>query len=157
METQELESLFKVTEVELIYRNGCLKKDRPKVHSSRDSYKILRSSWDENKIELVEQFKILLLDRANACLGVSDVSTGGMTGCVVDPRIIFATALKSRSAGVIMAHNHPSGNLTPSHADRMVTQRMVEAGRILDIPVLDHLIVSSEGYYSFSDEGLIFS
>ena len=157
MEKQELESLFQVTEVELIYRNERLKEDRPKISGSWDSWKILRSAWDENKIELLEQFKILLLDRANTCLGISEIATGGITGCVVDPRIIFATALKSRAAGIIMAHNHPSGNLKPSHADLQVTKKMTEAGRILDIPILDHLIVTREGYYSFSDDGLIFS
>ncbi len=155
MEQHETESLFKIAEIEIVYRNKVGVKDRPKVTSSREANAILRSRWDLNRIELLEQFKIMLMDRRNACIGISDIATGGVAGCVVDPKIIFVTALKARASGIIMAHNHPSGNLTPSQADIDLTRKLKEAGKFLEIGVMDHLIMTNESYYSFADEGLI--
>lgn len=156
MEIANGESLYKLAEVELIYRNKTKVSDRPKVQTSREVFRLLKNSWDDNKIELLEQFKIVLTDRRNACIGIADISTGGVTGCVADPKIMFAIALKARATGMIMAHNHPSGALRPSQADIDLTQRMVRGGKYLDIAVLDHLIVTSEDkYYSFSDEGMM--
>jgi DNA repair protein RadC len=156
MEIANAESLYKLAEVELIYRNKTKVSDRPKVQTSREVFRLLKNSWDDNKIELLEQFKIVLTDRRNACIGIADISTGGVTGCVADPKIMFAIALKARATGMIMAHNHPSGALRPSQADIELTQRMVKGGKYLDIAVLDHLIVTSEDkYYSFSDEGMM--
>ncbi len=106
-----------------------------------------------SKIEFVEQFKIILLNRANKVLGIYEVSTGGVSGTVADPKLIFAAAIKTCSSGIILAHSHPSGNLQPSQADIALTRKIKEGGRLLEIPVLDHIIVTSEGYYSFADEG----
>lgn len=156
MEVANIENLYKLAEVELIYRNKTKVSDRPRVQTSREVYRLLRHSWDNNKIELLEQFKIVLTDRRNACIGIAEISTGGVSGCVADPKIMFAIALKARATGLIMAHNHPSGALKPSQADIELTQRMVKGGKYLDITVLDHLIVTSEDkYYSFSDEGMM--
>lgn len=143
---------FKVSEVELIYRSKVKAVDRPKVSDSQTAYQILLQSWDENKIDLQEQFKILLLNAANRCLGVAAIGTGGMTSCIADPKLIFATALKGKASKLILAHNHPSGNLEPSKADIELTRKMAEAGRLLDIDVVDHLIVSTCGYKSFADK-----
>ncbi|MBS0645182.1 MAG: JAB domain-containing protein [Verrucomicrobia bacterium] len=146
---------FKVTEVELIYRNKTKSSEHPIVRISNDAYDILYKSWDMNKIELQEQFKIMLLDRKNSCIGISTLATGGISGCLVDLKIAFATALKSRASCIILAHNHPSGSTIPSEADKSITQKFTEAGRLLDLNVLDHLIITKEGYTSFADEGLI--
>ena len=100
-----------------------------------------------------EQFKILLLNRANKVLGIYEVSTGGMSGTVADPKLIFATALKACASSIILSHNHPSGNLKPSNADLQLTQKVKEGGKLLDIEVYDHIILTTEGYYSFADEG----
>lgn len=100
---------------------------------------------------MVEQFKVLLLNTANKVLGISDISTGGVSSTVADPRIVFTTALKANASKIILAHNHPSGNLRPSQSDTDLTIKMKEAGRFLDIMVLDHLIITNEGYYSISD------
>lgn len=148
-------SLFSVTEVELVYRNKVNPCDRPKLTSSQHVYDVLLSAWDQNKIELMEQFSILLLDRSNHCLGVSLISTGGVSACAIDPKIIFATALKGRASALILAHNHPSGNLNPSPEDKRLTQKLVEGGKVLDISVLDHLIITPRGFRSFADEGLM--
>lgn len=146
---------FKVTEVELVYRNKMKASERPTVRVSNDAYDILYKSWDMDKIELQEQFKIMLLDRKNSCIGISTLATGGISGCLVDLKLAFATALKSRASCIILAHNHPSGNKTPSEADKNLTQQFALAGKILDLNVLDHLIVTKEGYTSFADEGLM--
>ena len=140
MEQQTIQKLFSVTEVELIYRNEVNPCDRPIVQSSSSAYDVLLNAWDMNKIELLEEFLILLLDRSNHCLGISKISQGGVSSCLIDPKIIFATGLKSRSSGIILAHNHPSGVLIPSKADIDLTHKLKEGGKLLEISVLDHLI-----------------
>ena len=149
------EDLFNIAEIQIMYRNKVNVKDRPKISTSQDAHKILLSTWDMNRIELLEQFKVLLIDRRNACIGISEIATGGIAGCVADPKIIFATALKARASGIILAHNHPSGNLTPSEADIAITKKMKEAGKFLEIEIMDHIIETSEKYFSFADEGLM--
>lgn len=153
--TLSVQTLFSVSEIELVYRNKINPKERPKVTTSTVAYDILMQSWDMNKIELIEQFAVLLLDRGKNCLGISHVSTGSISACIVDPKVVFATALKARASGLILAHNHPSGNLTPSKADEYLTDKLSRGGNILDISVLDHLIVTPRGYYSFSDDGML--
>ena len=144
-----------VSEIELVYRTSIKPSQRPQVSSSAAAYEILLAGWDPDKIEFVEQFKVLLLNRSNRVLGQYELSTGGTAGTVVDIRLIFAAALKANASGIILAHNHPSGNLAASQPDRDITSKVREAGKILEIPVLDHLIVTSEGYYSFADQGLL--
>jgi DNA repair protein RadC len=153
MATIDKASLFSVSEVELIYRNKINPNDRPRVTEVRHAYDILLSAWDMNKIELIEQFHILLLDRGNKCLGISKISTGGISACLVDPKIVFATALKAKASGLIMAHNHPSGSLTPSTADIDLTKKLREGAKLLDLNVMDHLIVTPRDYYSFASDG----
>lgn len=97
----------------------------------------------------------MLLNRANKVLGYYLVSIGGLTGTVVDQRIIFQVALKANACSIILAHNHPSGQLTPSQADIDLTKKIVSAGQFLDITVLDHIILTAENSYSFADEGLM--
>ena len=108
-----------------------------------------------SKIEFVEQFKAMLLNRANKVLGIFEVSSGSSTGTIADPKLIFAAAIKANACGIILAHNHPSGNLNPSQADIDLTRRMREGGKLLEVQVLDHVIITCEGYYSFADEGMI--
>lgn len=148
-----LDPIYDVTEVELTYRNKIKVKDRPKITSSLVAYEILRQSWDMNKIDLQEQFKIILTNRAAHCLGIVTIATGSMSACLVDPKLIFAAALKARANNIILAHNHPSGNLKVSKEDEALTQKICAGGRLLEIDVLDHIIITSEGYLSFADEG----
>lgn len=100
-----------------------------------------------------EEFWVLLLNRANNIIGKHQISKGGLAGTVVDSKVIFKLALEASASGIIMCHNHPSGNHKPSDADLSLTKRIVEAGKVLDISVLDHLIIAGELYYSFADEG----
>lgn len=152
---QDLSLLNTVAEVELIYKTTVKPSQRPQLKTSNDCYQLLKLHWDENKIEFVEQFKIILLNKAQRVLGICEISSGGVSGTIADPRLIFVTALKSNSTSIILAHNHPSGNLQPSKADEELTNKIKLGGRLLEIAVLDHLILSSEGYYSFADEGLM--
>ena len=153
--TVKTSAFHKVAEVKLSYRNKVKPSERPQVTCSADSYKVLQESWDKSKLEFVEQFKVLLLNRANRVLGVYELSTGGVAGTVADLKLVFVAALKACASGVILSHNHPSGNLKPSQADLQLTKKMKQGGELLDIAVLDHIILTSEGYYSLADEGLL--
>lgn len=155
METLEKNSLNQVAEIQITYNPKIKPSQRQKVESSKDAYELLKGTWDHNKIEFVEQFKIMLLNRANRVLGIVDISTGGQSGTVADPKVIFGAALKAAAASIILAHNHPSGNLKPSQSDISLTHKIAAAGSFLDIAVLEHIILTSEGYLSFADDGLI--
>lgn len=150
-----VELMSQVAEVELVYRSKVKASERPLISSSSDAYHILSELWEEGKMDLVEQFKVLFLNRANRVLCLFNVSSGGITGTVADPRIIYTAALKVNAVSLILSHNHPSGSLKPSRQDEELTGKIKSAGSFLDIKVLDHVILSSEGYYSFADEGLL--
>lgn len=142
-----------VAEIELVYRTNVKPSERPRITSPKDSAELLKALWNPDKLEFVEQFRILLLNRANRVLGIVDISTGGITGTVADPKIIFSAALKANACAIILSHNHPSGNTQPSLADQQLTTKIKEAGKFLDMKVLDHIIISTEGYYSFAEQG----
>jgi DNA repair protein RadC len=146
---------FQVAEIQLSYKSHVKPSDRPKITGSNDAYQVLKISWDDSRIELLEQFKVLFTNRANKVLGIFEVSTGGIAGTVADPKIIFVAALKAGATGMILSHNHPSGNLSPSQADIDLTRKLKEGGKLLEVAVLDHIILTSESYYSFADEGLL--
>jgi DNA repair protein RadC len=146
---------YQIDEVELVYRSKMKASERPKVSSSKEAYEFLKENWNADRINLQEEFKILLLSRASKVLGIYNMAAGGITGTLADPKLIFSTALKATACSIILAHNHPSGNLKPSQADESLTQKCKQAGDLLDIKVIDHLIMTEEGYYSFADEGLL--
>ena len=122
---------------------------RLRVTSSDDAYRFIRG-----RVELLpyEEFWVLMLSRANVITGACCVSQGGTAATVVDAKLLFRHAIDALASGIILVHNHPSGNLAPSHEDDVLTQRLAEAGKLLDIRILDHLIVTSDGYYSYNDE-----
>jgi DNA repair protein RadC len=126
--------------------------ERPKITGSRDVYDVIKADLLDIPHE---EFWILLLNRANRIIRKSQISQGGIAGTVADPKIIFKLALDELASGIILAHNHPSGNLTASQADLDLTKKLKEAGKLLDIQVLDHVIVAGQKYFSFADEGLI--
>ncbi len=155
METTNNFDWTHVAEIELVYKSKVKASQRPQISTSKDCYEVLKQLWNESKLELLEQFKILLLNRANKVLGVYEVSSGGITGTVADPRLILTAALKANAVGIILAHNHPSGSLKPSRQDEELTAKIKHAATFLDIKVLDHIIICSESYFSFADEGLL--
>jgi DNA repair protein RadC len=144
----------KVEEIGLVYKTTIKASERPVIKSSQDVYKLLLDNWDKDTIELFEEGKIILLNQANRVLGLYSLSKGGITGTVMDPKLIFTAALKRGACHIILSHNHPSGNLKPSKADEDLTAKIKAAGKLLDITVLDHIIISREGYISLADEGL---
>jgi DNA repair protein RadC len=150
-----VEAVANVAEVELVYRSKVKPSERPQITSSLDAYNIIKILWEEDKIDLVEQFKVLFLNRANKVLCLYNLSSGGITGTVADPRLIYSAALKVNAVSLILCHNHPSGSLKPSNADRDLTGKIKNAGSYFDMNVFDHLIITSETYFSFNDEGLL--
>jgi DNA repair protein RadC len=126
-----------------------------KVTNSKDTYDFLKKVFDKRILELQESMVVLYLNRANQILGYYKHSIGGIAGTVADPRIIFATGVVSASTGIILSHNHPSGNLTASQADLDLTRKIKDGGKLLEIQLLDHLIITKDRYFSFADDGLI--
>jgi DNA repair protein RadC len=122
------------------------------IQSSKDAYNLMRRHLvDLNH----EEFWIILLGRSSKVLSKELISKGGLSGTVADPKVIFHIALQHQASGIILIHNHPSGNLKPSQLDISLTKRLSEAGRMLDIQILDHLIIGDTGYFSFGDESLL--
>jgi len=146
---------YVLEEVQLIYKTSCKSSERPQVSSSRDAYYLFLEFWDPDTIEHTEEFKIMLLNCAHRVLGIASLSKGGISGSVIDVRIILQYALKANASAIIMAHNHPSGNLNPSQADISISKKVKEAARLLDIILLDHLVITLEAFYSMLDSGII--
>ncbi|GCB33429.1 JAB domain-containing protein [Bacteroides faecalis] len=144
---------YKVGEVELTYK--LTTRNKNKVSSSADAYQILLPTFKEGTIDYKEYFKVLYLNQSNQVLGFTQISEGGITETSVDVRVILQAALLTNSVSLILAHNHPSGNLKPSKQDLELTQSIKEAAELMRIRVLDHIILTSEKYYSFADEGEI--
>jgi DNA repair protein RadC len=149
----EAKAITIIAALELGRRRKELEPDeKPKIGSSKDAYEILKSTM----LDLPhEEFWVLLLNRANRVVKRNQISQGGVAGTVADPKIIFKMALEELASGIILAHNHPSGNLNASQADIDLTRKLKEAGKLLEIQVLDHLIIAGQKYFSFADEGLL--
>lgn len=145
-----------ISEIKITYQSKVNLSNAPIIRSSEDSNNILQSNWNQGEIELRESFKILLLNRSNKVKGIYEVSQGSVAGTIVDAKLVFSVALKTMCSAIILAHNHPSGSLKPSRADISLTHKLKEAGKYLDIDVLDHLIITPQGqYYSFADSGML--
>jgi DNA repair protein RadC len=145
-----------IAEVKLIYCTNVKASDRLQVKSSRDAFEIFLEHWDLDSIEHVEEFKLMLLTRSNKVLGIASISKGGISGTVTDVRIILQYAIKANASGIIICHNHPSGNLQPSESDLALTKKIKESASVMDIQLLDHLIIVPEcEYYSMTDNGSI--
>lgn len=155
MENSTQENLFQVSEVQLAYKTKVKPSQRPSIKSSKDAYEILINHWESDKLDLLEQFKVVLTNRANKVLGIIEIASGGISGVAVDLKLVFIAALKAGASGILISHNHPSGNLTPSQPDLDLTRKIKKGCEILEITLLDHIILTSEKYYSFADEGTI--
>lgn len=144
-----------VAEISVSYRPAIANK--PVIVSALDAYVLLKPFFDGDTISLQENFMVMYLNKANRVLGIYPMSRGGITSTVADIRLIFAIALTAAATGIILAHNHPSGNLKASRADLDLTLRIKDAAKILDIALLDHLIISPvEGdFSSFADTGVL--
>lgn len=147
---------YKVCEVSISYRTKIKPSERIRLACAESIYKLLiRDVFTPDIIEYKEYFKVLLLDNGCKLLGVHTVSEGGLTGTFVDVRNVLQASILSNARYIVLCHNHPSGECKPSLADDQMTQKIKSACNLLDIKVLDHIIVSSETYYSYADEGRI--
>lgn len=151
MNSKILDMDYTVGEVELTYKSTS--KSRNKIYSSEDAYEVLLSTYREGTICYKEYFKVLFLNQASQILGYTLISEGGITDTTVDVRVILQAALLTNSVALVLAHNHPSGNPRPSRQDMAITKQIKEAARLMRITVIDHLILTDAGYYSFADEG----
>lgn len=145
---------MKVNEIQVSYK-ATSKQDRVKITNSITAKELLMDNWDMDKIELVEEFKILLLNRANEVIGIHTLSKGGNSACIVDLKVLFGIILKSLASSVILVHNHPSGNLKPSEADKSICKKVQDGAKLFDLKVLDNMIITVDSYYSFADEGTL--
>ncbi|MAX79658.1 MAG: hypothetical protein CL843_05725 [Crocinitomicaceae bacterium] len=133
-------------------RKAAEREERIIIRSSNDAYQI----FSPKMIDLPhEEFWIMSLNRANKVMGLHNISRGGVSGTIADSKIIYKTALNDLASSIILCHNHPSGNIRPSESDLQLTKKLKQAGKVLDISVLDHLIIGDERYYSFADEGML--
>lgn len=142
-------------EVSLAYHNKVRACDRLTVNTSDKAFKALLQIWNMDQIDLVEHFKILLLDRNLKLMSFACISSGGTSSTVVDPKIIFTIALKRRANSIVLAHNHPSGDIHPSRADISMTKKIMAAADALDLGLMDHLVITRFGYFSFADENML--
>ncbi|WP_437397851.1 JAB domain-containing protein [Flagellimonas lutimaris] len=145
-----------VNEIQISYREKLSTLKSLSITNSNDVAELLFKNWDADTIGLNECFKILLLNQSNKVKGIYPLSIGGITGTLVDMRILFAIVLKTLSVGIILAHNHPSGQLKASCQDKQLTQKVKQAAQLFDVKVLDHIILAPDGrYYSFADNGIL--
>lgn len=143
-----------VSEIKVLYSLKQKQSELHHVKSSVDSHEVLRNIWSTN-IDYKEEFMILLLNRANKVIGYNHISSGGASACIVDPRQIFQSAILANASSIVLSHNHPSGNTKPSQIDIDITNKIKNGAAFFDINVIDHLIITSEGYFSFADEGIM--
>lgn len=140
-----------IAEIKLSYSSLGGKGERLKVSSNDDAYNFFKNNWDTGTLEMQEECKALMLNRSNMVLGIYSLSRGGISGTVVDIRLLLAAAIKACASGIILAHNHPSGNLKPSRQDISLTRKLTTACDYLDIQLLDHLIITKNDYASIKD------
>jgi DNA repair protein RadC len=144
MEVAEITVSYSANQVEKIKLSNC-----------KEVFDFILSKWNLNIIEFQEECKIILVNRANFVLGIYDLSKGGISGTVVDIRIILSVALKCNASGIILVHNHPSGNMKASEADEKITKKLKDACDLLELVLIDHFIISRYEYYSFKQDGFI--
>ena len=142
-----------VAEIQVSYRPEKIVDYR--LSSSLNTFELILKDWEKNTIEMQEEVKIILLNRNHKALGIYSLAKGGLSGCVVDIKLILSLALKTLASGIIMVHNHPSGNLKPSTADINITEKLKSACKLLEIELLDHLIITRDNYFSFADEAML--
>lgn len=144
---------MEVAEIKVSYSTNQV--DRIKLTNCTEVFEFILSKWDLDIIEFQEECKIILANRANFVLGIYDLSKGGITGTVVDIRVILSVALKCNASGIILVHNHPSGSLKPSEADRKITRKVKDACDLLEISLIDHIIITRNSFFSFTQDGFI--
>ena len=145
---------MKIDEIRITYKSRTPASERKQIRSSKDASELLRTVFDSDTIQYRETFYCMYLNRANRVLGIQKISEGGTSSTIVDVKMILQGALKTNSHGLILCHNHPSGNLSPSAEDKTITDKIKKAAALLDISLFDHIILTEETHFSFADEQL---
>jgi DNA repair protein RadC len=146
---RDFEKCPRLSEIRAVYKSRRRFFERPEIRDAKDAEKYLRVIWNRRTMELCEDFVVICLNGNHEALGWVKVSSGGLNSSAVDPRLIFAIALQTASTAIILSHNHPSVNLKPSDADKAVTRQLCEAGKLLSIRVLDHVILTKESSLTY--------
>lgn len=149
----QLKGNWTVAEIEINYKP--LITDQTVITSSSQAYELINSLWNKETINLQEQFAALFFNQSKKMIGWRVISTGNMTTCIVDIKLLVSLALHCMATHVVIVHNHPSGNLKPSQSDEDITKTIKDALKLIDVQLMDHLIITENGYYSFSDEGFL--
>lgn len=144
---------MEVAEIKVSYTTN--RADKIKLTNCIETYQFIISQWNLDIIEFQEECKVILVNRSNFVLGIYELSKGGISGTVVDIRIILSVALKCNASGIILVHNHPSGNMTASEPDKKITRKLYNACELLEIVLIDHLIICRNNFLSFKQDGLI--
>lgn len=144
---------MEVAEIKVSYSTNQV--DKIKLTNCKEVFEFILSRWNLDIIEFQEECKIILVNRANFVLGIYELSKGGISGTIVDIRIILSIALKCNASGIILVHNHPSGNLKSSEADRKITSKLKDACDLLEISLIDHFIISRTDFFSFAQDGFL--
>jgi DNA repair protein RadC len=155
VELKHFERSPRLSELKVAYRSRTKHRDRTPIRGPRDAVDYLRAVWNRHTLELVEEFVVVCLNGNHQVIGWVKVASGGFTSTPVDPRVIFGIALQTASTAIVVAHNHPSGSPEPSEEDRRVTDRLREAGRMLGIALLDHIILARDSAFSFTESRLL--
>ena len=151
-----MEGMYKVSDVKLTYKTKVKSSERAVIKDSNNAYSLLMNHiYDSETIQYREYVKLILLNRAHKVLGIVHISEGGLDSTSADIRIIMQAAILGNASAMILSHNHPSGNKQPSNQDDLLTDRVKKAAKLFDIQLLDHIIVTDSGYYSYLDEGRI--
>ncbi|SHF23722.1 JAB domain-containing protein [Chryseobacterium takakiae] len=146
-------TISEVSEIQVSYKPNKILSS--KITTSFDAIQIIRKFWNEETIQMQEEVKVILLNNLNCVLGIYNLSKGGITSSLVDVRLILSVALKCLATGIILVHNHPSGNIKPSSADLSIVKKLNESCRLMDITLFDSIIITKENYMSFADDGLL--
>ena len=149
----QLKGPWTVAEIEISYKP--IITNHTVISSSFQAYELIKQLWDNEKINLQEQFAALFFNQSKKIIGWKVLSTGNMTKCIVDIKLVVSLALHCMCTHVMIVHNHPSGNLKTSQCDESITQRVKDALKLIDVQLIDHLIIIENGYFSFNDEGLM--
>ena len=148
---ENVNNSYKAAEVKLMYMTDVKSSERIRIRNSDDAAAVFFDAWDFHSIEHTEEVKLLLLNRSNMVLGIATISKGGVSGSIIDTRVILQYAINANSSAVILAHNHPSGNLEASEADKNITKRVRDALELMEIKLLDHLILNKDEEFGTID------
>lgn len=152
--TMPVETSSNLAEIQLVYKSKVKVSNMEKIRDSRTASEVFRRVWSQD-MEYREEMLMLCMNRAHSVLGWVKISAGGTSGTVVDPKVVMQHALKVNASAFMICHNHPSGNLKPSSEDLRLTKRLRELGSLMELPLLDHIIIAEDGYFSFADEGIL--